>query len=136
MNVQKILWLVVAIVAYGSGNAVWAQPRPPINPVDPCIKVIVSAYNPPPFSRETNNVEVAPGTNFSFLISKEAKIDTITVSVKGEHVPTTIALQQNGTLVKGKLPAKITSKYIRVEIAAKGPNGCDRVDGWLLKIKQ
>ena len=124
------------MVACGSSNAVWAQPRPPINPVDPCIKVIVSAYNPPPFSRETNNVEVAPGSNFSFLISKEAKIDTIKVSVKGEYLPTTLSQQQTGTFVKGKLPAKITSKYIRVEIEAKGPNGCDRVDGWLLKIKQ
>jgi len=124
------------MVVYSNGNAVWAQPRPPINPVDPCIKVIVSAYNPPPFSRETNNVEVAPGSNFSFLISKEAKIDTIKVSVKGEQLPITLSRQQAGTFVKGKLPAKITSKYIRVEITAKGPNGCDRVDGWLLKIKQ
>jgi len=136
VNVQKILWLVVAMVAYSNSNAVWAQPRPPINPVDPCIKVIVSAYNPPPFSRETNNVEVPPNSKFSFLISKEAKIDSIKVSVKGEHIPTKVALQQNGILVTGKLPATITSKYIRVEIAAKGPSGCDRVDGWLLKIKQ
>jgi len=124
------------MVVYSSGNAVWAQPRPPINPVDPCIKVIVSAFNPPPFSRETNNVEVAPGSNFSFLISKEAKIDSIKVSVKGEHIPTKVAVQQSGILVKGKLPATITSKYIRVEIEAKGPSDCDRADGWLLKIKQ
>lgn len=134
MNVQKILWLVVAMVAYSSGNAVWAQPRPPINPVDPCIKVIVSAYNPPPFSRETNNVEVAPGSNFSFLISRDAKVDSIKVSVKGESIPTTVTPQQNGTLVKGKLPPEIKGKYIRVEIAAKGPNECDRTDGWLLKV--
>lgn len=122
------------MVAYSNGNAVWAQPRPPINPVDPCIKVNISAYTPPPFSRETNNTEVPPGSDFSFLISKEAKVPSIKVSVKGEPVPTTVKPQQNGTLVKGKLPPGIKGKYIRVEIAAKGPDECDRVDGWLLKI--
>ena len=135
MNLQKVLWLVVAMVAYSNGNAVWAYGSgPAANTADPCLKVVVSAFNPPPFSRETNNTEVAPGSNFSFLISREAKKDTITVSVKGESIPTTVTPQQNGMLVKGKLPPEIKGKYIRVEIAAKGPNECDRRDGWLLKI--
>ncbi|MDH5668738.1 MAG: hypothetical protein OEY86_12065 [Nitrospira sp.] len=135
MKLQKVLWLVVAMVAYGNGNDVWAYGSDAsAKTADHCMKVVVSDFNPPPFSRETNNVEVKPGSNFSFLISREAKMDTIKVSVKGESIPTTVTSQQNGMLVKGKLPQEIKGKYIRVEIAAKGPNECDRNDAWLLKI--
>ena len=135
MNLQKVLWLVVAMVAYSNGNTAWAYGSgPAANTADPCLKVVVSGFNPPPFSRETNNTEVNPGSDFSFLISREAKKNTIKVSVKGESIPTTMTPHQNGMLVKGKLPPEIKGKYIRVEIAAKGPNECDRIDGWLLKI--
>jgi len=123
------------MVAYGNGNDVWAYGSDaPAKTADHCMKVVVSDFNPPPFSRETNNTEVTPGSNFSFLISRDAKVDSIKVSVKGESVPTTVTPQQNGMLVKGKLPPEIKGKYVRVEIAAKGPNECDRSDGWLLKI--
>ena len=123
------------MVAYSNGNVVWAYGSgPAANTADHCLKVVVSDFTPPPFSRETNNVEVAPGSNFSFIISKDAKVDSIKVSVKGEQIPTTVSPQQNGTQVKGKLPPGIKGKYIRIDIAAKGPNECTRTDGWLLKV--
>jgi hypothetical protein len=123
------------MAAYSNTSAVWAYDTgPAVNPVDPCIKVNISAFTPPPFSRETNNVEVPPGSDFSFLMSREAAPNSVKVTIKGESVPVTIKAQQNGTLVKGKLPASAKGKYIRVEIAAKGPNQCDRLDGWLLKV--
>lgn len=135
MNAQKILWLVVAMAAYSNVGAVWAYDTgPAVNPVDPCIKVNISAFTPPPFSRDKNNVETPPNSEFSFLMSKEAAPNSVKVSIKGESVPVKIKPQQNGTLVTGKLPASAKGKYIRLEIAAKGPSGCDRLDGWLLKV--
>ncbi|MDH5640939.1 MAG: hypothetical protein OEY28_06560 [Nitrospira sp.] len=135
MNAQKILWLVVAMAAYSNVGAVWAYDTgPAVNPVDPCLKISVSAFKPIPFSRETNNVEVPPNSEFSFLISKEAAPNSVKVTIKGESVPVTVHPQLNGALIKGKLPPSVKGKYIRVEIAAKGPSGCDRLDGWLLKV--
>ena len=135
MSLQKLLWLVIAMVIYGNVGAVWAYDTgPATNVTDPCIKVSFSNFTPPPFSRETNNTEVAPKSDFSFLVTGEAKTNSVKVMIKGEAVPVTSKPQQNGTLVSGKLPDSIKGMYIRVEISAKGPSQCDKLGGWLLKV--
>jgi hypothetical protein len=96
--------------------------------------VYFSAFTPSPFSAEKNNVEVAPKSEFSFLASKTTHPQRITVKIKDETVPVTVTTITNGYLVKGKLPATVKGSYIRLEIYAKGPNDCDKADGWLLKI--
>jgi len=96
--------------------------------------VIFSAFTPPPFSVEKNNVEVAPKSEFSFLVSKAAPPSTITVKIKDEKVPVIVKPIQNGNLVKGKLPESAVGRYIRLDVFAKGPGGCDKADGWLLKV--
>ena len=135
VSLQKLLWLVVAMVIYGNVVAVWAYDTgPATNVTDPCIKVNFSNFTPPPFSRETNNTEVPPKSYFSFLVTGEVKANSVKVSIKGEAVPVTLKPQQNGTLVSGNLPDSIKGKYIRVEISAKGPAQCDKLGGWLLKV--
>jgi len=102
--------------------------------VDSCVDVIFSAFTPPPFSVDKNNVAVAPKSEFSFLASKTALFPSITVKIKEEKVPVTVTTINNGFLVKGKLPPSIKGSYIRLDIFAKGPNDCDKADGWLLKV--
>jgi hypothetical protein len=83
---------------------------------------------------EKNNTEVPPKSEFSFLASKATAPQSITVMIKEQQVPVTVTMVSNGYLAKGKLPDTVKGSYIRVEIFAKGPNQCDRADGWLLKV--
>jgi hypothetical protein len=56
------------------------------------------------------------------------------VKIKEEKVPVKVTTINNGFLVKGKLPPSVKGSYIRLDIFAKGPNDCDKTDGWLLKV--
>ena len=136
MSLQNLLRLVVAASVYGTVGQVWAYDASPniSGGVDDCVNVIFSAFTPPPFSVDKNNVAVAPNSEFSFLASKAALFPSITVKIKEEKVPITVTTINNGFLVKGKLPPSVKGSYIRLDIFAKGPNDCDKTDGWLLKV--
>jgi hypothetical protein len=135
VSLRTILSLVVAMAVSSIAADVWAYDASP-NPssTDPCTQVNFSAYTPEPFSQDKNNKEVPPQSEFSFLASKATSSQSITVMIKEQKVPVTVTMVSNGYLVKGKLPDTVKGSYIRVEIFAKGPNQCDRADGWLLKI--
>ncbi len=136
MSLRIILRLVVAVGVCSTVGPVWAYDASPkiSSGVDACAQVIFSAFTPPPFSVDKNNVAVAPKSEFSFLTSKTALFPSITVKIKEEKVPITVTPINNGFLVKGKLPATIKGSYIRLDIFAKGPGDCDKTDGWLLKV--
>ena len=136
MSLRIILRLVVAVGVCSTLGPVWAYDASPniSSGVDACAQVIFSAFTPPPFSVDKNNVAVAPKSEFSFLTSKTALFPSITVKIKEEKVPITVTPINNGFLVKGKLPATIKGSYIRLDIYAKGPGDCDKTDGWLLKV--
>ena len=135
MSLRTILSLVVAMTVSSivvDVSAYDASPNP--SSTDPCNQVSFSAYTPAPFSQDKNNVAVPPKSEFSFLASKPTASQSITVMIKEQKVPVTVTVVSNGYLVKGKLPDTVKGSYIRVEIFAKGPNQCDRADGWLLKV--
>ena len=135
MNLRTILSLVAALAVSSIVGSVWAYDASPnSSSTDPCNQVNFSAYTPAPFSQDKNNKEVPPKSEFSFLASKATSSQSITVMIKEQKVPVTVTLVSNGYLVKGKLPDTVKGAYIRVEIFAKGPNQCDRADGWLLKV--
>lgn len=136
MSLPNLLRLVVAVSVYGIVGPVWAYDASPniSGGLDACSEVILSAFTPPPFSQDKNNVEVAPKSEFSFLASKTTNSQRITVKIKDEKVPITVTPINNGFLVKGKIPATVKGSFIRVDIYAKGPNDCDKADGWLLKV--
>lgn len=135
MTLRTILHVVVAVSACSAFSNVWAyEASPGASSTDPCNQVIFSAFTPAPFSVEKNNVEVAPKSEFSFLISKTALPSSITVKIKEEKVPVIVKPINNGFLVKGVLPDSAKGRYIRLDIFAKGPGGCDKGDGWLLKV--
>lgn len=136
MTLRTILQLGLAVGVCGIAGQVSAYDTSPYSPgsTDPCTQVYFSAFTPAPFSAEKNNVEVAPKSEFSFLASKSTNYPSITVKIKDEKVPVTVTQNTNGYLVKGKLPASVKGRYIRLEIFARGPNDCDKADGWLLKV--
>ena len=135
MSLRKLLQLVLAVSVWGLGTHVWAyDPSPNIGTAEgSCADVNFSNFTPPPYSYEKGN-EAAPKSDFSFLASKATRVDSIKVTIKDEKIPVTITPFNNGHLVKGKLPASATGAYIRIEIFSQGATGCQRVDGWLLKV--
>lgn len=135
MNLRTLLQLVLAVGICGTVGQTWAYDSSP-NPssTDPCNQVILSAFTPAPFSAEKNKVEVKPQSEFSFLVSKNVLPSSITVKIKEETVPITVKPINNGLTVKGLLPKSAKGRYIRLEIFVKGPGGCDKADGWLLKV--
>ncbi len=135
MTSRTLLRLVVAVSLCGTFGNVWAyEAGPDASTTDPCNQVLFSSFTPAPFSVDKNNVEVPPKSEFSLLISKAALQSSITVKIKEEKVPVTVKVINNGFLVKGKLPESATGRYIRLDIFANGPGGCDKTDGWLLKV--
>lgn len=136
MSLRNLLRLVVAVGVYGTVGQVWAYDASPNTggSLDACTQVNFEAFTPPPFSQDKNNVAVAPKSEFSFLASKTTNPQRITVKIKDENVPVTVTPINNGFLVKGKIPATVKGSFIRVDIYAKGPNDCDKADGWLLKV--
>ena len=136
MSLRNLLRLVVAVAVCGIVGQVWAYDASPNTggSLDACTQVNFEAFTPPPFSQDKNNVEVAPKSEFSFLASKTTNAQQITVKIKDEKVPVTVTPINNGFLVKGRIPATVKGSFIRVDIYAKGPNDCDKADGWLLKV--
>ena len=136
MSLRNLLRLVVTVGVCGTVGQAWAYDASPniSSGYDACTDVIFSAYTPAPFSQDKNNVVVAPKSDFSFLASNTANPQRIMVKIKDENVPVTVTTINNGFLVKGKLPASVKGSFIRVDIYAKGPNDCDKADGWLLKV--
>ena len=137
MNVRHALWIVVALSAFGnSGDVSAAYDSAPAGTtsLDACSNVTFSSFTPKPYSQANNDTEVAPQSEFSFVASKTTLPKTITVTIKGESVPVTVIPHFSGFQVTGKIPASAKGSFIRVEIKGKGPNLCQRGDGWLLKV--
>jgi hypothetical protein len=135
VSLRTILSLIAALATSSLVGNVWAYDASPnSSSTDPCTQVNFSGYTPAPFSQDKNNTTVPPKSEFSFLASKATAAQSITVIIKEQKVPVTVTMVSNGYLVKGKLPDTVKGSYIRVEIFAKGPNECDRADGWLLKV--
>lgn len=136
MSLRNLLRLVVTMGICGTVGQGWGYDASPNTggSLDACTQVIFEAFTPPPFSQDKNNKEIAPKSEFSFLASKAANPQRITVKIKDENVPITVTPMNNGFLIKGKIPATVKGSFIRVDIYAKGPNDCDKADGWLLKV--
>jgi hypothetical protein len=136
VNLRHALWIVVALSAFGNVGDVRAayDSSPGATSSDTCSDVSFSSFTPKPFSQATNNTEVAPQSEFSFVASKSTFPKTITVTIKGESVPVTVTPHFGGFQVTGKIPASAKGSFILVEIKGKGPSLCERGDGWLLKV--
>jgi hypothetical protein len=96
-----------------------------------CFKPHLSKFMPP------NLASVAPGSEFSFVITNIQKPEQMQATVKGQSVPLTWEDKEAFMLVKGKLPADLKNTVARISIKVVSPVGrCDAEGGWLLKISE
>jgi hypothetical protein len=97
-----------------------------------CDKAKFSNYVP------AENSDVAPGSEFSFIASKNTLPTTIKVTVKGQPAKINVAKKNNDTFeVTGKLPASIKGTFARIAIDADAQNNCNGgAGGWLVKVSE
>ena len=138
MGIRNMFWTVLAVAVCGTGGIVWGYEG--AGAIDPtsalCRNVQFTEFTPQQYSQETNDAEVAPESEFSFLASKETFPKSIAVTIKDETVPITVTPHYAGYQVTGNLPSQEKGTFVRINIAAKGPHGCERGDGWLLKVAE
>jgi hypothetical protein len=78
--------------------------------------------------------EVAPESEFSFKLSGGTAAENIQVFAKQKSLPVDIKSNSSFTLIKGKLPADLTGKFVRLDVIVKTELGCMSRDGWLIKV--
>jgi hypothetical protein len=126
MKRYNTLWILVLMIiantcwAYGGGSSSSKS----------CEKAKFSDYVP------AENSELAAGSAFSFIASKNTLPTTIKVSVKGQPATIKVEKKNNDTFaVSGKLPASIKGTYARIAIDADAQNNCNGgAGGWLVKV--
>ena len=83
------------------------------------------------------NTQVAAGSDFSFIASKNTYPTTIKVTVKGQVADTKVDKKSDGTFaISGKLPASAKGDFARIAIAADAQNNCKGAGGWLVKVAE
>ena len=97
----------------------------------PCIKAKVSNFKP-------GHLEtVAPGSEFSFMVSGNNGPGHIHVTIREQAIPLTIENKDTFYWVKGSLPAEIKNTTVRISVSAKAKvSKCDADTGWLLKVSE
>jgi hypothetical protein len=87
-----------------------------------------------PVYKEPEKTEVAPESEFSFMISPWADPSTITLMAKGQPLDFTVESNSSFHRVKAKLPAELTGNFVRIDTSVKAVLGCGDEDGWLVKV--
>ena len=81
-------------------------------------------------------LEVEPESEYSFRVSGDVVVDKIKVDAKEKPLKIETKSNTSFVLVKGKLPAEFTGKYVRLDVTAGTDlNGCRAKAGWLIKVK-
>ncbi|MEQ1637229.1 MAG: hypothetical protein ABL903_11090 [Methylococcales bacterium] len=83
---------------------------------------------------QPERLEVAPESEFSFKLSGGTPAENIQVFAKQKLLPVNIKSNTSFTLIKGKLPAEVTGKFVRLDVIVKTELGCMSRDGWLVKV--
>lgn len=108
------------VIAYGGGARATTK----------CKKPRFSEMTPP------KSTVVEPGSEFSFVASRDTEPKSVKVRIKGQDVPLKTEIKKIGGIrMTGNLPDDITQGYVRVAISAKTNRSCDGKGGWLLKIE-
>ncbi|MFA6052759.1 MAG: hypothetical protein WC762_09220 [Methylobacter sp.] len=87
-----------------------------------------------PVYKEPEKVEVAPESEFTFMISPWADPNTVTLTAKGQPLEFTVESNNSFHRVKAKLPAALTGNFVRIDTTVKAVLGCGDEDGWLVKV--
>jgi|APLak6261667961_1056064.scaffolds.fasta_scaffold21664_2 uncharacterized alpha/beta hydrolase family protein len=115
-----------AVYAYGSGQSSSSCDKPVFSEFQPATNKYTQSLSEFSFVTSSNttpasiNVNVSAGANKYHFSSKELQITP----------------QKNGHLeVKGKLDRPIEHGFVRISITAHIKPGCDKTDGYLVRIQ-
>lgn len=96
-----------------------------------CVRPHISKMQPAHLST------VAPGAEFSFVVSSLDDPDEVFVEVKRQPVEVNVEFVNPYYLIKGKLPDTLRNTAARVDIKIDSKvSSCRAEDGWLLKITE
>lgn len=113
------------VFAYGSGSSSKACEKPSFSKFQPTPDATVPTFSDFSFTASSNtsapSLEVTISSG-SFKQAFKAKDLTIT------------ELPNGGLAVKGQLQTPLTEGFARLNIAAKSKRGCDKADGYLIKL--
>ena len=82
----------------------------------------------------SDNIQVAPESDFFFKVS--AFVDPTTIKLSAKKNPLNFTVESTSTFhkVKAKIPATLTGQFVRIDASAKSVLGCDNQHGWLIKV--
>lgn len=117
------MMLSQSVFAYGGGARQVVCKKPEVKVLSPL--------------SEKGAVAVAPGSEFVFEVSSDAKQKKISMSAKDIDIPAQISTMSNGKLkVSGNLPAALVDGYASVELTAPAESEkCNGVAKVLVQIQ-
>ena len=97
MRIQSTLWVIVIMGLFSNVGDVGAygDSGGGSSSADACSKVKFSKFTPEAYT-QSNGMEVAPKSDFSFFASKGVAPKSIAVTIKGQSVPITVTPKNNG----------------------------------------
>ncbi len=96
-----------------------------------CSKPKLEKFLPP------NMAEVAPGSEFSFVVFNIDKPEQLAVTAKKLPVDIAAEFKDPFYLVTGKLPDSLRNTVARINIKVNAKsNNCEAESGWLVKIAE
>lgn len=131
MNVIKMFKSAIVITTILFNTPVFAYS--PGDTEEICKKPQFSGFSLPVY-QEPEKTEVAPESEFTFMISPWADPHTITLTAKGQPLTFTVESNSSFHRVKAKLPAALTGSFVRIDTNVKAVLGCGDADGWLIKV--
>ncbi|MGZ8185395.1 MAG: hypothetical protein ACXWTL_03025 [Methylobacter sp.] len=123
--------LLIAVVLFNGVAAAYS----PEETEKECKKPKFTDFNLTEYNA-TDNIEVAPESEFIIKISPWVDPTTIKLTAKKELLLFTVESNSSFHKVKAKLPASLTGKFVRIDVHAIAILGCDNQTGWLVKVAE
>ncbi len=131
MKITKLLKSALLLAAIlGNASAVAYSPE---ESEATCKKPRFTDFNLTTYNA-TENIEVAPESEFYFKVSPWVDPTTIKLNAKNQPLDFTVETNNSFHKVKAKLPAAFTGLFVRINTSAKAVLGCDDQAGWLVKV--
>jgi hypothetical protein len=89
-----------------------------------------------PTYKAPEKIEVAPESEFTFMISPWSDPKTLQLTAKNQGLPFTVETTSSFHRIKAKLPAEFNGNFVRINASVKAVLGCGEQTGWLVKVAE
>lgn len=129
-KILKSLLLFSALVMSYSASAYNGKPL-----AEECKKPRFDHFSLPIY-KAPSKADVAPESEFSFTLSSKVAIETLKLMMKKKMVAYTVENKNSFYLIKSKIPAEYTGKFVRINGFVMAKLNCQGKDGWLVKVAE